>query len=135
EDRLCVEKATNEPLHSLAKDLPPAKRALAEALRVLFSYLDIPLRRYSVRRHRDPGTVSRYLSGQRMPPADFVTKLVEDAHEHGAPLNAADGAHLRKLLEEALREQGGDAAQIAILGLQLDEKDKESRAAKQKAKE
>ncbi|MEV6805836.1 hypothetical protein [Streptomyces sp. NPDC051129] len=52
----------------LGGDLPEDSRVLAEALRRLFAGLGVSVRRYAARRHRDPGSLSRFLNGTRVPP-------------------------------------------------------------------
>lgn len=68
-------------LQPLSGEVTPEALALAKALRELLSALDVSSRRYSVRRHYNPGTVSRYLSGRRLPSWDFVFNLLQDARE------------------------------------------------------
>ncbi|MGW6271114.1 FxSxx-COOH system tetratricopeptide repeat protein [Streptomyces sp. NPDC055060] len=68
---------------SILKPIPPHVapecRELAEVLRHLFVGLRISVRRYAVRTHYDPGTVSRYLNGTAVAPAEFVERLLTDA--------------------------------------------------------
>ncbi|MGX8907782.1 helix-turn-helix domain-containing protein [Streptomyces netropsis] len=59
--------------------VPPAQRILAEELRALFSELDMSLRGFAMRHYIDPSTVSRYLSGSRIPSRDFLQVLVREA--------------------------------------------------------
>lgn len=74
-----------EPGGSVLKPIPPHVvgecRELAEALRSLFVGLRISVRRYAVRTHYDPGTVSRYLNGTAVAPAEFIDRLLTDAAE------------------------------------------------------
>lgn len=62
-------------LHPLGENLPEECRVFAVELRKLFLGLGISVRRYAVRRHRDPSTVSRFLNGTRIPPWEFVFDL------------------------------------------------------------
>ncbi|MFJ2405343.1 hypothetical protein ACIOUE_29035 [Streptomyces xanthochromogenes] len=95
---------TGARLAPLKPDLGPEKRAFAEDLRRLFLTLDVSVRRYAVRRHLDPSTVTRYLSGERVPPWDFVAGVVGDAAEELAhPLTAEAEAALRELHRAALK--------------------------------
>lgn len=59
--------------------VPRDRRLLAQALRELFDELDLSLRGFAVRHHVDPSTLSRYLSGSRIPPRDFLRVLVREA--------------------------------------------------------
>lgn len=102
------EEAAADPLPSvrlgpLRDDLSPQKRALAEDLRRIFLTLGISVRRYAVRRHLDASTVTRYLSGGRVPPWDFVEHLVADVQEAQKPLTAEAEAGLRELHRAALK--------------------------------
>ncbi|MFD5088203.1 response regulator, partial [Kitasatospora sp. NPDC058406] len=67
-------------LRALSPDLNSECRAFAEALRSLFTGLrpTASVRRYGARRHLSAGAVSRYLSGQRIPPWQFVQDLLAD---------------------------------------------------------
>ncbi|GAA2513691.1 helix-turn-helix domain-containing protein [Streptomyces longisporus] len=114
-------------LKPLAPDLPPAKRELAKALRALYRSTGLTVRQCARQCHLDASVVSRYLSGARIPPWEFVTALAS-----GAPLNTHD---LGLLLEQALQEDGGDAARIAMLHLQLAKKGREALAAQRRAKD
>ncbi|MFI6037721.1 ATP/GTP-binding protein [Streptomyces sp. NPDC051315] len=89
-------------LEPLKDDLTPEKRALAEDLRRVFLTLGISVRRYAARRHLDASTVTRYLSG-RVPPWDFVARLVADVQEAQAPLTPEAEAGLRELHRAAQR--------------------------------
>jgi len=50
-------------------------RRFTETVRGLFGALEMSLTRFSVQMHCDKGTVSRYLSGERIPPQDFLDRL------------------------------------------------------------
>jgi hypothetical protein len=66
------------PRHSLAP-IPEAisveGRQFTETMRGLFCALEMSLTRFAVQMHCDKGTVSRYLSGERVPPPDFIDRL------------------------------------------------------------
>ncbi|MFI1257148.1 helix-turn-helix domain-containing protein [Streptomyces netropsis] len=59
--------------------VPRAQRVLAEELRTLFNDLDMSLREFAMRHHMDASTVSRYLSGSRIPPQHFLRRLLGEA--------------------------------------------------------
>ncbi|WP_405731297.1 hypothetical protein OG607_33225 [Streptomyces sp. NBC_01537] len=67
----------------MGEELRPHDCSLAQALRDLFEILGETLQAYALRTHSDRGTVSRYLSGKRIPPRTWVVEL------HG---NAAQAA-------------------------------------------
>ncbi|GGY50871.1 helix-turn-helix domain-containing protein [Streptomyces djakartensis] len=90
-------------LDPLGDDIRPEVRELAETLRMLFASLEISLRRYAVRAHSDPGTVSRYLNGKRVPPWSFVTGLLTHVADHrGEPVTAEARSSLRMLHGKAV---------------------------------
>lgn len=49
--------------------LAPERRALAEALRAVFTALGMSVCDFAAVCHRDKGAISRYLSGKRVPPS------------------------------------------------------------------
>ncbi|MFI6090543.1 FxSxx-COOH system tetratricopeptide repeat protein [Streptomyces sp. NPDC051218] len=75
------EETGGSVLKPIPPHVPPECRELAEALRSLFVGMRISVRRYAVRAHYDPGTVSRYLNGTAVAPAEFVERLLTDAAE------------------------------------------------------
>ncbi|MFF7046554.1 hypothetical protein ACIP4T_32180 [Streptomyces massasporeus] len=90
-------------LDPLGDDIRPEVRELAETLRMLFASLKISLRRYAARTHSDPGTVSRYLNGKRVPPWSFVTGLLTEVADHrGEPVTAEVSSRLRMLHSTAV---------------------------------
>ncbi|MFC0599551.1 FxSxx-COOH system tetratricopeptide repeat protein [Streptomyces palmae] len=92
------------PLLPMKSDLAPECRALALRLRELFSPIGVSIRVYALRTQQSPATVARYLSGARVPPAEFVDQLaVTAAKATGRPVSEEVLAHLRDLHREALR--------------------------------
>ncbi|WP_420033016.1 CBS domain-containing protein [Streptomyces sp. cg28] len=65
-------------LQPIRDDAPSEVKELAETLRSLFSGLGTSIRRYGVRCNRDPGSVTRYLNGSRVPPRAFIDGLLRD---------------------------------------------------------
>jgi hypothetical protein len=86
-------------LRPLDTDLRSESRALAEALRGVFGMLKTSLGDFAADCNRDKGAVSRYLSGKRVPPRQFIDVLVREAlrvqGEVGVPASLAE--NLRKL--------------------------------------
>jgi hypothetical protein len=91
-------------LRPLDPGLHPAVRALAEHLRTLLDPLEISVRRYAARHHYDAGTVSRFLSGERLPPEEFIDTLErEAATRRGRAITGQAQERAHKLYLDALR--------------------------------
>ncbi|MFC4034364.1 response regulator [Streptomyces polygonati] len=117
-------------LRPLAEDLNDDCRQFAQALRTLFAGLEVSVRRYAARHYRDAGTVSRYLSGVRVPPWKFVADLFADlATDHGAPATPLTVDRVGELHRRAVRATIRPAHGVEILRRQLSEADRESRRA------
>ncbi|MFC9748872.1 hypothetical protein [Streptomyces niveus] len=100
-------------------------RELAEALRTLFQSLDISIRRYAVRCRTDPGNVSRYLSGARVPPWSFVKELLTRVAEHREQETKDETfALLRRLYTRALGS-GNNTRRVLELQRLLEEADQQ----------
>ncbi|WP_327348920.1 hypothetical protein [Streptomyces europaeiscabiei] len=118
-------------LQRLADDLPDEVHELVEALRMLFSSLDLSLRRYALRCHCDASVVSRYLSGDRPPPWSFVEGLVTHvAEERGEPATQEALTHLRGLHRRAVLAAGSSKGKAQELQLLLEQADEEARQSK-----
>ncbi|MEW2287330.1 ATP/GTP-binding protein [Streptomyces sp. NPDC047841] len=113
-------------LAALKNSLPPERRALAEDLRRVFLLLGVSVRRYAARRFLHPGSVSRYLSGERVPPWDFVAGVITDVQDRQAPLTPEAEAALRDLHRAALRSNQ-HGSEVQGLQDQLAEADEETR--------
>lgn len=114
-------------LEPLDGELSEENRRLSEALRALFSGLKTSVRRYAARRHRDPGTISRYLNGKRIPPWEFVLDLMSDAADgHGGPTEETLD-HLRGLHRAALETSRSPQHAIQLLQDQLADNDRRAR--------
>jgi CheY-like chemotaxis protein len=117
-------------LRPLADDLNDDCRRFAQALRTLFAGLGVSVRRYAARRYRDAGTVSRYLSGARVPPWEFVVDLFADlATDHGAPATPLTLDHVHELHRCALQAVVPPAHGVEVLEQQLADADREARRA------
>lgn len=115
-------------LRPLAEELAPASRELAEALRDLFRGLQVSVRRYAARRHRDAGTFSRYLSGTRTPPWEVVNDLLTDLGAHlGRPLTASTVGRIKLLHRAAVETTSSPRHALEVLSQQLAEADRSSR--------
>ncbi|MFJ2645859.1 hypothetical protein ACIO1C_03870 [Streptomyces sp. NPDC087420] len=105
-------------------------RALAEHLRDLFRPLGISVRRYATRCHSDPGTVSRYLNGTRIPPWPFVRNLLaEVGSSQQQPLQRGVVDHTKALHRAALRVSNRSLYTVQTLQDQLEQADREQRQA------
>jgi len=117
-------------LRPLADDLNDDCREFAQALRTLFAGLEVSVRRYAARRYRDAGTLSRYLSGARVPPWEFVVDLFKDlAAVHGAPATALTLEHVHELHRCAVQATASPAHGMEVLERELADADREARRA------
>jgi transcriptional regulator with XRE-family HTH domain len=73
-------------------------REFTETVRALFAALEMSLTRFSVHMHCDKGTVSRYLSGERIPPQDFLDRLFKSIYD-------ARGALITPEVQSLIHEQ------------------------------
>ncbi|MEE4595242.1 FxSxx-COOH system tetratricopeptide repeat protein [Streptomyces sp. DSM 41524] len=91
-------------LKPIPEQVRPECRALAENLRELFGTVGVSLRVLAVRLHYDAGTVSRYLNGTVVPPAEFVDQLFAHAAKAaGRPPATEVVAHVHTLQRRALQ--------------------------------
>lgn len=91
-------------LKPIPEQVRPECRALAESLRELFGAVGVSLRVFAVRLHYDAGTVSRYLNGTVVPPAEFVDQLLTHAAKAtGRPSSTEVMAHVHTLQRRALQ--------------------------------
>ncbi|MEV5702932.1 MULTISPECIES: response regulator [Streptomyces violaceoruber group] len=110
--------------------LPSEVHALCGALRELFGSLDVSMRRYAARRSRDAGAISRYMSGARIPPWDFVLDLLNDVAEmQGNSPTPEAIALLKDLHLKALKVSNAPAHAALVLQNQLAEADRAARGA------
>ncbi|MFF7675713.1 hypothetical protein [Actinacidiphila glaucinigra] len=117
-------------LQAMSDKASPEARALAEGLREVFGGLGISVRRYAARCHRDPGTVSRYLNGSRVPPWPFVRQLISDVSEaRKQPMRVEVFDHVRALHRTALQASNADLYALQVLQDQLEDADREQRRA------
>ncbi|MEU3599188.1 response regulator [Streptomyces sp. NPDC006798] len=116
-------------LKALGPGLTPQARALAQELRGLFRALGVSVRRYAARRLRDPGTLSRYLNGTRVPPWEVVMDLFTDLAEHrGTAVTPQTVELVRRLHREALATSAPSPGQaVEVLERQLADADRISR--------
>ncbi|MFJ2847292.1 PleD family two-component system response regulator [Streptomyces griseofuscus] len=115
-------------LRPLGDDLNAASRALAEALRELFESLHVSVRRYAARRGLDPGTVSRYLNGTRLPPWGVINDLFTDVAEHRGTAVTTEAIELvRGLYGSAVDAASSPKHAVEILEQQLADADHVSR--------
>ena len=94
-----------QPLRPIPDDVPAEVRDFAETLRVLFSALGISLNRLAALLHSDPGTVSRYLSGKRIPPPGFIDGLRKAVYD-------AKGSLVTEQVTQLVHEQFLVALQV-----------------------
>ncbi|MFD4999116.1 response regulator [Streptomyces buecherae] len=117
-------------LRPLADDLSDECRQFAVMLRELFAGLGISVRRYAARRYRDPGTISRYLSGTRVPPWEFVLDLLTDlAAARSVPTTPDAVELLRERHRAAIHTSGSVGHAVEVLQNQLADADRAARSA------
>lgn len=115
-------------LQPLDEELNSECRALAEALRQQFEALGVSVRRYAMRRYLNPGTLSRYLAGSRVPQWAFVQNLLADvAADRGAAVTPEAMNLLRGLHRAAQRTSASMTKAVAQLQQQLADADREAR--------
>lgn len=90
--------SASQSLSPIPDGVPPEIRDFAETLRVLFGALGMSLNRLAAVLHSDPGTVSRYLSGKRIPPPDFIAGLCKAVYD-------AKGALITEQAQDLVHEQ------------------------------
>lgn len=120
-------------LQAFGEGISPEMRALAQALRDLFAGLKISERRYAARRSYDSSTVSRYLSGQRLPSWEFALNLLNDVAETRGTVPTAETTEmLRALHHAALRAGKSPTHRVQLLQQQLAVADEDARRAAQR---
>lgn len=115
-------------LRPLPDELSDESRALASALRELFDGLGVSVRRYAARRYRDAGTLSRYLSGARIPPWEVIMDLFTDLAEHRGTAATPEAIEfLRALHHAAVESSSSPRHAVEVLEQQLAEADRFAR--------
>jgi transcriptional regulator with XRE-family HTH domain len=100
----------------------PEVVALGNALTTLFKDLGIPQSQYAVRIHLDPASVSRFLNGKRMPPKDFIARLITEVERHrGAPLQQGVTEKLEEMRLAALLAWEPERYEMEMLRGSLEE--------------
>lgn len=94
-----------QPLSPIPGDVLAEIRVFAETLRVLFGALGMSLNRLAALLHSDPGTVSRYLSGKRIPPPSFIDALCKAVYD-------AKGSLVTEQVHDLVHEQFLVALQV-----------------------
>lgn len=112
-------------LQPLSGNKPVPALDLARELRTLLEGLGISQNRYAARVHLDRSAVSRYLSGERIPPWGFVYDLLVESTKHngGAPPTKVVVGHLKRLHKTALETGGSPTHRVQLLQDELAEAD------------
>ncbi|MFF3068895.1 SpoIIE family protein phosphatase [Kitasatospora sp. NPDC057936] len=108
----------------------PEVAAFVAFLGQLFAGLGTSLTRFAAGCHRNKGSVSRYLTGERIAPWDFVEELLRQVAEHtgnSVTAEVQEQAHL--LRREALRVRNPDKCRVDELSEQLGAAERELRLA------
>ncbi|WP_086859944.1 FxSxx-COOH system tetratricopeptide repeat protein, partial [Streptomyces milbemycinicus] len=113
--------------------VPPCAE-LAAGLRGLFGAVGVSLRVFALRVHCDPGTVSRYLNGTAVAPAEFVdTLLTHAAKATGRPSSPEVIAHVHGLQRRALQATNRSRWELQNLRDQLADADRRRQQAEVRA--
>jgi transcriptional regulator with XRE-family HTH domain len=105
DDRFMAEIASlpNSGLKPLDPELRPEVRAWVHELRTVWQAAGLSMGQFAVRHPFDKGTVSRYLSGQRVPSdRHFLDMLLSTLESSMQPVTAAVRDHLTSLQMRAL---------------------------------
>ncbi|MFF0416421.1 PAS domain S-box protein [Kitasatospora sp. NPDC004745] len=98
-----LEKPTRQPGRRAGENEPEVE-AFISFLNQLFEALDISQTRLAARVNRNKGSVSRFLSGERIAASDFVDALLEQVTElNGNPVTEGVRSQAHHLRLEALR--------------------------------
>nr|BEK62786.1 hypothetical protein KPHV_00130 [Kitasatospora purpeofusca]BEK71245.1 hypothetical protein KPHV_84720 [Kitasatospora purpeofusca] len=110
-----LDKRTGQPaLHT--PETEPEVAAFIDFLNQLFTALAVSLTRYAARVDRDKGSVSRYLSGRRIAPTDFIEELLRQvADVTGNPVTDDVRVQAHHLRLEALRVRNASQHKIEQL--------------------
>lgn len=88
----------------LSDELAPEVREFVEFLRILMKKIGLGVRQYAAYRHLSASSVSRYLSGERVPDKSFIDTLMDSYGRHtGVPVPDEARARAYALHLEALR--------------------------------
>ncbi|KAK1182084.1 FxSxx-COOH system tetratricopeptide repeat protein [Streptomyces sp. NBS 14/10] len=121
-------------LKPIPEHVVPPCGELAVALRGLFGAVGVSLRVFALRVYRDPGTVSRYLNGTVVAPAEFVdTLLTHAAKATGRPSSPEVIAHVHGLQRRALQATNRTGWELQNLRDQLADADRQRQHAEVRA--
>ncbi|BFV54903.1 hypothetical protein KCMC57_up00070 [Kitasatospora sp. CMC57] len=110
-----LEKRTGQPARQTPGE-EPAVAAFIGFLNQLFTALAVSLTRYAARVNRDKGSVSRYLSGRRIAPTDFIEELLRQvADVTGSPVTDDVRVQAHHLRLEALRVRNASQYEVEQL--------------------
>ncbi|MFF3645266.1 FxSxx-COOH system tetratricopeptide repeat protein [Streptomyces sp. NPDC002564] len=124
------DEASPSGLKPIPAHVTPECRELAEALRGVFVGLRVSVRRYAVRTHHDPGTVSRYLNGTAVAPAEFIERLLTDAADAmRRPVSVEVTERVTALQRSALRRTSKLGYELQLLKDQLVDADRRLQSA------
>ncbi|MFF7649996.1 FxSxx-COOH system tetratricopeptide repeat protein [Streptomyces sp. NPDC007983] len=121
-------------LKAIPEQVKPECRELARSLRELFGALGVSLRVFAVRVHYDAGTVSRYLNGTVVPPAEFVDQLLTHAAKATGRASSVEVmAHVHALQRRALQVTNKVGWELQRLRDQLADADRQRQQAEVRA--
>ncbi|MGW3045873.1 GAF domain-containing protein [Kitasatospora sp. NPDC001159] len=107
-----LEKPTGQPGRRVREDEPEVE-AFISFLNQLFEALNISQTRLAARLNRNKGSISRFLSGERIAPTDFVDALLQQVTElNGNPVTDGVRSQAHRLRLEALRVRNPSQYQL-----------------------
>ncbi|WP_171109964.1 MULTISPECIES: helix-turn-helix transcriptional regulator [Streptomyces] len=109
-------------LGPLPDGLQPEVRDFVRALRGLFKATGKSLRQFAAYHHVSPPSVSRYLSGKRLPDKNFIDALLKSACKaHGVDISPDVQAYAYRLHREALLAQQPGRYRLQMASDKLEE--------------
>ncbi|MGR3934735.1 FxSxx-COOH system tetratricopeptide repeat protein [Streptomyces sp. BRA346] len=121
-------------LKPIPDKVKPECRELALSLRELFGAVGVSLRVFAVRVRYDAGTVSRYLNGTVVPPAEFVDQLLTHAAKATGRASSPEvTAHVHALQRRALQVTNRVGWELQRLRDQLADADRQRQQAEVRA--
>jgi transcriptional regulator with XRE-family HTH domain len=120
QDRRTPVPPRQQVLKPIPDNVTPEVRQFTETLRGLFDSSETTLRRLAADMHFSAGNVSRYLSGQRPPPREFVEKLLRICYDtQGTPVTVEVAQLVSKQRLAALKSSRPALYKIELLNDQL----------------
>ncbi|MFH8975955.1 helix-turn-helix domain-containing protein [Streptomyces sp. NPDC017890] len=106
----------------------PEVAALATELTMIFNDLGITRQQYAVRTNYDKSYISRFLNGRRVPPQEFIDRLLLEIEKHRqVPVTSHTRDRLKNLRASALRVYDPELFKLETLRSEVDKSRREIR--------